>query len=280
MRVAPFARYSSKLQDELSMEAQVTEMERFSAAQGWTVSHRYLLPETRSADVKSSSEFQDMLAAARRREFQVLLVHKLDRFGRNREDAVVYKSLLRRQGIQVRSVAENLGDGIFDRLIEGILEVVAEFYSLNLGQETRNGLFRGGKVPWGLRRVEAEGDHYAVEADPIRGPIMAELFQRVARGDRTGEVLAWVEERTGERWSYPTFYTRMHNPIYHGLIQFGRTTCRLATSARQRSLLGWLRGPGPDWYRERSGARPRRPCWAERWPTSASRPGSTCLATG
>lgn len=153
MRVALFARYSSKFQDELSLEAQISEMERFSAGQGWTVSHRYLLPETRSADVKSAPEFQEMLAAAKRREFQVLLVHKLDRFGRNREDAVVYKSLLRRQGIQVRSVAENLGDGIFDRLIEGILEVVAEFYPLNLGQETRkgqaqltrNGLFRGAR---------------------------------------------------------------------------------------------------------------------------------------
>ena len=232
MRTALFARYSSKLQDELSLEAQISEMERFSAAQGWTVSHRYLLPETRSADVKSSPEFQEMLAAAKRREFQVLLVHKLDRFGRNREDAVVYKSLLRRQGIQVRSVAENLGDGIFDRLIEGILEVVAEFYSLNLGQETRkgqaqltrNGLFRGGKVPWGLRRVQAEGDHFTVEVDAVRGPVMAEVFQRVARGNRTGDILAWVEEKTGERWSYPTFYTRIKNPIYYGLIQFGKTS--------------------------------------------------------
>lgn len=53
---------------------------------------------------------------------------------------------------------------------------------------------------------------------------MAEVFRRVARGDRTGEVLAWVEQETGERWSYPTFYTRLKNPIYHGLIQFGRTS--------------------------------------------------------
>ncbi|NMA27569.1 MAG: recombinase family protein [Burkholderiales bacterium] len=56
--------------------------------------------------MQSAPEFQGMLAAAKRREFQVLLVHNLDRFGRNREDAVVYKSLLRRQGIQVRGTCQ------------------------------------------------------------------------------------------------------------------------------------------------------------------------------
>lgn len=243
MRVALFARYSSKLQDELSLEAQVGEMERFCERQGWTVVRRYLLPETRSADVKQSQEFLDMLAAAKRRDFDLLLVHKLDRFGRNREDAVVYKSLLRRQGVQVRSVAENLGDGIFDRLIEGILEVVAEFYSLNLGQETkkgqaqltRQGLFRGGSVPWGLRRTRVPGaDHFGLEADPVKGAIMREVFERVAGGQRTGDILDWVESRTEERWSYPTFYTRVRNPVYYGLLQFGRTTMP-AGHKRQRT---------------------------------------------
>lgn len=235
MRVALFARYSSRLQDDLSIEAQVGEMERFCQEQGWTITHHYLLPETRSVDVERSDQFQSMLSAARRREFDLLLVHKLDRFGRNRETSVVHKAALRRMGVQVRSVVENLGDGILDRVMEGMLEVFAEFYSHNLAQETkkgqaqmtRRGLWRGGAIPFGLRKVlvsDGAKDHWGVEVDPLTGPIMREVFERVARGERTGDILSWLESKTGDRWSHPTFYTRLKNPAYYGLLQYGRTT--------------------------------------------------------
>lgn len=160
MRVALFARYSSKLQDELSLEAQLAEMEAFVSRQpGWEVTHRYTLPETRSCEIEKAPEFQAMMRDARARAFQVLLVHKLDRFGRNRDTSVIHKAMLRRLGVQVRSVCENLGESIMDRAMEGMLEVMAEWYGGNLGQETRKGhraltrkgFWTGGKVPFGYR---------------------------------------------------------------------------------------------------------------------------------
>jgi len=247
MRAALFARYSSKMQDELSIEAQLAEMESFCKNQGWTVVQRYLLPETRSADVERSESFQAMISAAKRKEFDVLLIHKLDRFGRSRETSVTYKALLRRHGIQVRSVVENLDDSIFSRLIEGILEVVAEFYSLNLGQEikkgqkqlTRRGFFRGGKVPWGFRKAPVqEGDrtHFIFEPDPVRAPIMEEVFRRVARGERTSDVLDWVKSRTGEAWSKPTLYGRLKNSAYCGILEYGKTSLPSGYGQKRRRL--------------------------------------------
>lgn len=244
MRVALYARYSSKLQDELSLEAQIAEMEAYVATRGWTVTHRYLLPETASSDVEKSPEFRAMKEAARRREFQLLLVHKLDRFGRCRETSVLHKAELRRLGVQVRSVVENLGDTVIERAMEGMVEVMAEWYSSNLAQETRKGhaqltrrgYWRGGAVPFGIRtRVVHDGsaEHRALEVDPINGPIMAEVFERVVRGDRTGAILEWIAERTGQpRWSHPTFYTRIANPIYYGLLQFGKS--HLGPTKRRR----------------------------------------------
>jgi site-specific DNA recombinase len=103
MKVALFARYSSKMQDEMSLGAQISEMESFCEGKSWTITHRYLLPETSSADVAKAPQFIEMLDAGKRREFQVLLIHKLDRFGRDRETAVVNKALLRRCGVKVHS---------------------------------------------------------------------------------------------------------------------------------------------------------------------------------
>lgn len=234
MRVALFARYSSKMQDEASIDAQLAEMEAHCSKQGWEVTHRFLLPEVRSSEIEESPEFAAMLDAAGRREFDLLLLHKLDRFGRDRETAVKYKALLRRKGIQVRSVVENLGDSITDRLVEAVLEGVSEWYARNLAEETRKGhrqlvrrgYFKGGSIPFGLALkdvVEGETTHRAYIAHPENGPIMIEVFRRLAEGHRTTDILDWLKEQTGERWTLPTYYTRVRNPIYYGRIEYGRS---------------------------------------------------------
>ena len=49
---ALFARYSSNLQSDLSLEAQVAELEAYCEREGLEIIHRYLLPKTRSALVE------------------------------------------------------------------------------------------------------------------------------------------------------------------------------------------------------------------------------------
>jgi len=145
------------MQDPLSIQAQTAEMEAFCAKRGFTVTHRFELPETRSDVVEQAAEYQAMMAAARAKEFDMLLLHALDRLGRDRHMAVLTKLELRKRGIQVFSVKEQLGESPQDALMEAILEATAEFYKHNLGAETkkgmaqltRTGLFRGGKAPFG-----------------------------------------------------------------------------------------------------------------------------------
>ena len=207
-RAALFARYSSKLQDELSLDAQLAEMEKFCERENLLVTHRFLLPETRSALVERTEEFQSMIRAARAGQFDTLIVHKLDRFTRDRDTAVTYKALLRRHGVQVRSVTENLGDSIYDRLIEGILEAFNEFYSLNLGQETkkgqraatRAGRFTGGTFPYGYRKGVDDEGHPCWEIFEEEAKIIRECFLMYEKGERVKEIIDWVEETTGKRW--------------------------------------------------------------------------------
>lgn len=241
MRIALFARYSSKLQDELSLEAQLREMEAFvSRQQGWEIVRRFELPETRSADIERSPEFVQMVASAKRKEFDLLLLHKLDRFGRNRETSVVNKSMLRRLGIQVRSVVENLGDGVMDTMMEGILEVMSEWYSGNLAQETRKGhraltrkgCFTGGKVPFGYRVEKGVDGRSRLAACSVTAPVVRQIFEMLAGGEPTKKILAMVYQETGNKWPSPSLYTRIRNPIYKGILLYGRTSMPQGGSRR------------------------------------------------
>jgi DNA invertase Pin-like site-specific DNA recombinase len=70
------------------------------------------------------------------------LVHKFDRFARNREDSIVYKSMLRKEcKIRVISATESLDEeDKMSGLIEAILEAMAEYYSINLAEEVKKGM--------------------------------------------------------------------------------------------------------------------------------------------
>jgi site-specific DNA recombinase len=89
-------------------------------------------------------------------------VWKYSRFARNREDSIVYKSLLRKHGVQVISVTEPFEDTPTGKLLEAIIESLDEFYSANLGQEVLRGLresasrgfYVSSRTPYGYRRVK------------------------------------------------------------------------------------------------------------------------------
>jgi DNA invertase Pin-like site-specific DNA recombinase len=84
-----------------------------------------------------------MIATAKTspKPFDVILVHKFDRFARSREDSVVYKSLLRKEcGIKVVSITERVEDDKFSVILEAMLEAMAEYYSLNLADEVKKGM--------------------------------------------------------------------------------------------------------------------------------------------
>ena len=86
--------------------------------------------------------FQEMVHDGRQAKFDAIVVHKFDRMARNRRDATIYKALFRTDlKIKVFSVTElsEDEDGLAGMLIEGVMELVAEWYSRNLSQETRKG---------------------------------------------------------------------------------------------------------------------------------------------
>jgi DNA invertase Pin-like site-specific DNA recombinase len=108
-----------------------------------------------------------LIARMKNPPFQLILVWKLSRFARNREDSIIYKSLLRKQGIQIVSINEPIEDTPTGRLMEGIIEVIDEFYSSNLAQDITRGLrenasrgfFNGSRPPFGsLRKKVKDGD--------------------------------------------------------------------------------------------------------------------------
>jgi len=160
MKAVLYARVSSEKQAEkdLSIPAQLKALRKHAESKGYDVVRDYV-DEAESARTAHRPAFQEMIAASKSRikQFDVILVWKLSRFARNREDSIMYKSLLRKHGVQLVSINEQIDDTPTGKLFEGMIEVMDEFYSANLAQDTKRGMresasrgyFSGGTPPIG-----------------------------------------------------------------------------------------------------------------------------------
>lgn len=160
-KVVLYARVSSDKQDiSLSISAQLKALREYAERLGYEVVVEFV-DEAQSGRTTHRPVFQDMIRQARLKPptFQAILVWKLSRFARSREDSIIYKSLLRRHGIQVISISEPLENNPSGRMLEGIIEVMDEFYSANLAQEVTRGMreavsrgfWVGSHTPYGYR---------------------------------------------------------------------------------------------------------------------------------
>lgn len=142
---ALYIRVSTTDQLEFSPDAQKRLLLDFAHKNNYIVSNENIYIDEGISGRKAEKRpaFMKMIADAKIKPklFDVILVHKFDRFARSREDSIVYKSLLRKEcGIKVISITEQLEDDKFSVILESMLEAMAEYYSLNLSDEVKKGM--------------------------------------------------------------------------------------------------------------------------------------------
>ena len=98
-----YGRVSSDKQDvDLPISAHLNALREYATKNGDEIVREFV-DEAESGRTIHRPVSQEMIRTARlkNRPFQAILVWKLSRFARNREDSIIYKSLLRKHGVQV-----------------------------------------------------------------------------------------------------------------------------------------------------------------------------------
>ena len=157
---AAYIRVSTDDQIEYSPDSQRKAILDYAKRNDYIVPQEYIfVDEGISGRSTKRPAFQQMIGTAKQKShpFDAILVWKFSRFARNREDSVVYKSMLRKQcGVEVLSISEQIGEDKTSILIEALLEAMDEYYSINLSEEVVRGMSekarRGGtlgRAPFG-----------------------------------------------------------------------------------------------------------------------------------
>ena len=105
-----YARYSSNMQTENSIEAQRLAIGNFAKLNDFKIIHEYIDRAKSGTSMAKRDEFNKMLADSAEGEFDYVIVHKFDRFARNRNDSRKSKHILEENGVKVISVLEPISD--------------------------------------------------------------------------------------------------------------------------------------------------------------------------
>ena len=234
VRYAAYLRISSEEQvGNYSIDAQHRAIQTWVQTQGGRLAKVYK-DEAQSGRNADRPAFQQMRQDARSRKFDALVVHKFDRFARNRTDALAIKSLLRYDyGIKVFSVTEPSedSDGAIGALIEGIMECVAEWYSRNLASEVAKGRkekhnqgLHNNNPPFGYKR---DGKLLVPAPDEVPGVLLA--FNSYATGRYGYADIARLlndngyRSKSGRPFSKDTVREILRNEIYIGKVRYQET---------------------------------------------------------
>lgn len=249
-----YCRFSSDNQRNESIDAQKRAIQNYADENNIIVTNWYL-DYAQSGTSADRKEFQKMIEASKYRNFSMVLVHKLDRFSRDRDDTITYKVQLKRNGVKVFSVTERFDDSPEGVLMEAVVEGIAAYYSKNLARETLKGMTEnaynaksnGSVPPYGYRlvpRLDSSGNTvcnkkgaklHDIALDEEKAEAVKLIYARVIEGKTYPEIIDELSEKgfkttRGNPFQTSSLLNILRNEKYTGTYVFNKYRKKLARS--------------------------------------------------
>lgn len=225
---------------ELSTGQQLNEIKAYCKKHDLLLIEEFIDAARSGTSTDKRDEFERMIDRCRHEDFtDGLLVWNFARFARNMNDAMYYKADLRRRGIIVHSITDEIPDGGYSQVVEVMIDIANEEKSKQTSRDTKRGLSQrakdgyipgGSTPPRGYRAVrEVISSHRdgsarigtKFESDPELGPLVTLAFKMRAEGRSLNEIInspCGILYKTKGSWV--TFF---RNEAYLGIIKCGET---------------------------------------------------------
>ena len=221
-----YARYSEgPEQTDQSIEGQVADCKAYAEAEGIQIIEVYADRHISGKSLEGRDEFQRMMYDAEHHRFDCVIVWKIDRFGRNRQDIAVCKMKLKRAGVQLRYAKESIPEGPEGIILESVLEGLAEYYSADLRQKVSRGIresakkgkYCGASLPIGY---DTDADRHVI-VNKKEAEAVLKAFEMHIEGATTADIIDMFRRRSisskrGGKITPAVIYRMLRNDRYIG----------------------------------------------------------------
>lgn len=232
LRAVAYTRFSSDGQREESIEAQVRAIKDFAERNNYAL-HTIYTDRALSGTNDNRPEFIRMIDDAKSGAFDAIIVHKLDRFARNRADSAIYRRELEKCGVKLISVLENFDDSPESIILQSVIEGYNEYYSRNLRREVLKGLrenalscrFTGGTPPLGYK-INRETLKY--EINSFEAEAVKLIFKMYLEGEGYTAIIDELNRRSfttkrGKPFGKNSIFEILKNEKYTGTYIYNKT---------------------------------------------------------
>jgi site-specific DNA recombinase len=261
-RIAIYARYSTELQNPLSITDQFLQARRWAESQGWIVVAEYS-DDAMTGAFDNRPGYQKMMEDSKQELFNVIYAEGIDRFSRDPADInILFRSMTSR-GIEIHTRQE----GLIDQLKASIIGYMAGKFRQDLAIKVRRGqegcILAGkfcGKEPYGYdynrELVGPKRINHGLVIKEDEAEIVRRIYLEYINGASPREIARrlnndGIRRNNGKRWLDTAIRgNRRHcggilgNPIYRGLIQWGR---RKKTYNYEEKTKGWTLNDRDKW---------------------------------
>ena len=225
-----YARYSSDNQTEQSIEGQLRVCEQYAKNNDIVILKTYI-DRAMTGTNDNRPDFQQMIKDSLNKEWQNIIVYKLDRFSRNKYETAKYKKILKDNGIKLISAMENIPDTPEGIILESLLEGMAEYYSAELSQKVKRGMnetrlkgnFTGGNLIYGYK-VE----NHKILINEEQAKVVRFIYEQYALGVYVKDIIKDLTDKHilnhGKPFARNTIYNILKNEKYSGVYRFNNQT--------------------------------------------------------
>ena len=241
IRAIIYARYSTDLQSEASVEDQVRLCQAYAEREGWRIIDTYADRGISGASLLRPG-YQAMMELARNGEVDVIVAESLDRLSRDQEETAALFKRLRFFGVELITVSE----GQITELHVGLKGTMNALYLKDLAMKTHRGLegrVREGRSGGGISFGYTVVDERDGRGDLVRGGrridegqanVVRRIFRNFADGLSPKSIAHSLNEErvpgpAGNAWGPSTIYGNwrratgiLNNELYVGRLVWNR----------------------------------------------------------
>ncbi|GJD32263.1 hypothetical protein PMNALOAF_3531 [Methylobacterium adhaesivum] len=242
-----YARYSSDKQSETSVERQFEICAEHAARNGITLIKTYADRAKPGTTVVGRDELEEMLDAARRGLFSILIIENVDRLARDLSYLSAVFKELKALGIEMHQPGRGRLD-LPDIAFHGFMGEEGRRLFLERSQYGRMQMVRNGRIPhkpaYGYGRTPGRpGEQHIIEAE---AEIVRQIFQMFVEGLSMMKIARALNARTDNQryWKDCSIRSMFKNPLYAGFIVYNQSTVVTDPITRKRVA---VQRPRSEW---------------------------------
>lgn len=227
-----YCRYSSTNQNELSIEQQHLELQKYAENHNINII-KFFDDKAKSGTKDNRDNFQNMINECKKKEVQAVLVWKTDRFARNTQDSLYYKMKLEKLNIDLISITQPIDTSSPEgNLMYTMLASIDEYYSKNLASNVKRAmnfnanqcLSNGGTAPLGYDIIDRK---YVVNQKESK--IIQFIYNQYLKGYSYYDIINQCNQKgyktkKGLPFRKNSIYEILHNEKYIGTYIYNKSS--------------------------------------------------------